>query len=158
MEIIITDAGVRDAERILKLQYLCYQTEAEIYGDYSIPPLAQTLESLLAEYGTHQIFVAKLGDEVVGSVRGRLESGACHIGRLIVHPRFQRRGLGTRLMREIEGRFAGAARYELFTGHLSEDNLRLYERLGYCEFRREDVSPKLRLVYLEKPGPGSATG
>ena len=37
MELPIEQACVRDAERILKLQYLCYQTEAELYDDYAIP-------------------------------------------------------------------------------------------------------------------------
>ena len=55
-------------------------------------------------------------------------------------------------MRVIEGRFSAADRYELFTGHLSERNIRLYRRLGYEKFREEAISPRLRLVYLEKPG------
>jgi hypothetical protein len=58
-------------------------------------------------------------------------------------------------MRAIEEDFAAADRYELFTGHLSENNLRLYRRLGYTGFREEVVSPQLRLVYLEKPGTGA---
>ena len=95
MDLTIELAHVREAEQILKLQYLCYQTEAELYNDYAIPPLNQTLWSLLGEYDTHQVLVARLGDEVVGSVRGRLVDGTCHIGRLIVHPRIQGRGLGT---------------------------------------------------------------
>ena len=53
-------------------------------------------------------------------------------------------------MRRIEEEFADARRYELFTGHLSEGNLRLYHRLGYREFKREPVSPNLVLVYMEK--------
>jgi ribosomal protein S18 acetylase RimI-like enzyme len=85
-------------------------------------------------------------------VRARLDDGTCHVGRLVVHPRLQRRGLGTRLMREIEASYPDARRYELFTGHLSAANLRLYRRLGYQEFREDAVSPALRLVYLEKPG------
>ena len=32
----------------------------------------------------------------------------------------------------------------------SEGNLRLYRRLGYEEVREQEVSPRLRLVYLEK--------
>ena len=148
-------ARLVDAEQILKLQYLCYQTEAELYGDWQISPLTQTLQSLHAEYDTHRILIAYLGGEVVGSVRGRLIDGTCYIGRLVVHPRLQRRGLGTRLMRAIEEDFAVANRYELFTGYLSEDNLRLYRRLGYTEFREEAVSPRLQLVYLEKPGMGA---
>jgi ribosomal protein S18 acetylase RimI-like enzyme len=147
----IGQARVRDAEALLKLQYLCYQTEAELYDDYRIPPLTQTLWSLLEEFDTHEVLAVRFGDEVVGSVRGLEEGGTCYVGRLIVHPRFRRRGLATRLLREIEDRFAGADRFELFTGHLSESNLRLYNRLGYAEFRRETASPRLQLVYLAKP-------
>jgi ribosomal protein S18 acetylase RimI-like enzyme len=142
---IIRSARACDAERILKLQYLCYQTEAKLYEDYAIPPLAQTLGSLLGEYDTHEILAARRGNEVVGSVRGRLVDGTCHIGRLIVHPRLQRRGLGARLMYTIEEYFASTDRYELFTGHLSEANLHLYRRLGYSEVRRETISSELML-------------
>lgn len=153
MDPAIRPARFADSAQILELQYLCYQSEAELYGDRQIPPLTQTLQSLRAEYDTHRILTAHLGgSEVVGSVRGRLIDGTCHIGRLVVHPRLRRRGLGTRLMRAIEEDFATAKRYELFTGHLSEDNLRLYHRLGYTGFREEVVSARLRLVYLEKPG------
>lgn len=150
MNPITGQARPGEAEQILGLQRLCYQSEAALYDDYRIPPLIQTLESLLGEYETHTILAMRLGEEIVGSVRGRLEDGTCYIGRLVVHPRLQRRGLGMRLMREIEEHFAKAGRYELFTGHLSKGNLNLYRRLGYSEFRRENISPKLQLVYMEK--------
>jgi ribosomal protein S18 acetylase RimI-like enzyme len=150
MEPIILPARVREAEAILKLQYLCYQTEAALYDDYTIAPLTQSLTDLLCEYDTHALLVARFGEEIVGSVRGQQRSETCYIGRLIVHPRFQRRGLGTRLMHAIEEHFGHAARYELFTGHQSEDNLRLYRKLGYTRFREETISPQLRLVFLEK--------
>lgn len=152
MEIGITSAGIRDAEQILELQYLCYQSEAELYDDYDITPLTQTLQELLEEFDEHEILVARSGEKVVGSVRARLIGGTCQVGRLVVYPRLRRRGLGARLMREIEGRFPEAERYELFTGHLSEGNLKLYSRLGYAGFREQVVSPRLRLIYLQKPG------
>ncbi len=155
MDVPIQPARIRDAEQILKLQYLCYQPEAARYEDWSLPPLTQSFWDLLAEYDTHRILAARLGDDVIGSVRGRLEDGTCAIGRLCVHPRFQRRGLGTRLMRAIEDRFPDAHRFELFTGHRSESNLRLYNRLGYAEFRRETLSPRVQLVHLEKRRPAS---
>ena len=150
MNFVVREASFDDAEEILTLQRLCYRSEAELYDDWEIPPLTQTLESLRSEYETSCILAAYLGSEVVGSVRGRLVNGTYHIGRLIVHPRLQRLGVGTRLMREIEARFTDSYRYELFTGHLSEANLRLYRRLGYTETRRETVTPSLRLVYLSK--------
>lgn len=86
----------------------------------------------------------------MGSYHGSLEHGMCRVGRLVVHPRLQRKGIGGRLMRELEGRFPAAERFELFTGHLSEGNLRLYRRLGYEDAREQEVSPRLRLVYLQK--------
>ena len=150
--VAIGAARVGEAEQILKLQRLSYRTEAALYDDWTLPPLTQTLRELLEQYYDHTILVARLGDEVVGSVRARLDDGTCHVRRLVVHPRLQRRGLGTRLMHEIEASFPDARHYELFTGHLSEANLRLYRRLGYQEFREEEISPSLRLVYLRKPG------
>jgi hypothetical protein len=43
--LIIEEATVSDAEEILALQKLAYQSEAEIYNDFGIPPLVQTLEA-----------------------------------------------------------------------------------------------------------------
>ena len=68
-------------------------------------------------------------------MRARSEHGTCYFGRLIVHSRLQRRGLDLAHQARAEAGFPGAKRYELFTGHLSEGNLRLYRRLGYAEFR-----------------------
>ena len=150
MELLVVPARVRDAEALLKLQYLCYQTEAALYNDYSIFPLVQSLAQLLTEYDTHRILAIRMGEEVIASVRGQMIDGTGHIGRLIVHPRLQHRGLGTRLMHAIEEYFSMVDRYELFTGHRSEQNLRFYRRQGYTDFREEVVSPALRLIYFEK--------
>jgi ribosomal protein S18 acetylase RimI-like enzyme len=149
-----------DSEQILKLQYLCYQSEAELYGDYRIDPLTQTLDALRAEMSSGLVLVARLGDEVVGSVRGRIEEdGTIAIGRLIVHPRMRRHGLGARLLTAVEEELAarpGARRFRLFAGHRSEGNLSLYRKLGYSAVGTEEVSRRLRLVTLEKPVPEDA--
>jgi ribosomal protein S18 acetylase RimI-like enzyme len=143
-------AGVEDLASLLDLQRLCYQREAELYGDYTIAPLTQTLDSLREDLATQVMLVARLEGELVGSVRGRLSNGTCHIGRVIVHPRHERQGLGGRLMCAIEKRFLEAERFELFTGHRSEGNIRFYERLGYRIFRSQPVTTQLTLVYMEK--------
>ncbi|NGO68849.1 GNAT family N-acetyltransferase [Streptomyces boncukensis] len=136
MSVTISAATEHDAEQILKLQYLCFQREAEICGDYGIEPLTQTLADLRRELDGCCVLVARLGEEVVGSVRGRVdEDGTARIGRLIVHPRLQRHGLGGRLLTAVEDRLAterAAKRYHLVTGSKSEGNLRLYRRNGYA--------------------------
>lgn len=147
---IIKQAKVEDAEEILNLQKLAYQSEAEIYNDYTIPPLTQSIGDIEAEFES-QIFLKALVDkQLIGSVRAYMRHGTCFVGRLIVHPDFQNQGIGTSLMHEIERCFGHAKRFELFTGHLSKRNMYLYQKLGYREFDREIINKNLELVYLEK--------
>ncbi|MEU6735262.1 GNAT family N-acetyltransferase [Streptomyces physcomitrii] len=160
MSVTIAAAGERDAEQILKLQYLCYQSEAARYGDYSLEPLTQPLASVQEELRTGTVLVARLGQEVVASVRGTLDAeGTGHIGKLIVHPRMQRHGLGGRLLAAMESRLgeAGAVkRYQLFTGHRSEGNLRLYRKHGYTPLSSERVDSRLTVVTLVKGAEAGA--
>ncbi|MGG2463504.1 GNAT family N-acetyltransferase [Streptomyces sp. RGM 3693] len=152
--VTISTATDDDAEQILKLQYLCYQTEAALYDDYGIEPLTQTLDSLRAELTSGCVVVARLGEEVVGSVRGTVDAdGTAKIAKLIVHPRLQRHGIGGRLLAAVERRLAeerSAKRYRLFTGHRSEGNLRLYRSHGYAPVGTEQLTHRLSLVRLEK--------
>lgn len=143
-------ATVDDAEEILSLQKLAYQSEAEIYDDFTIPPLTQTLEEIKRDFES-QIFLKAVTDgRIMGSVRGFVREGTCYIGRLIVHPDFQNQGIGTQLMGRIEEVFKEAQRFEIFTGHKSERNLYLYEKRGYQRFKTVKANEKLTIVYLEK--------
>jgi len=153
----IERAAFEDLAEILALQKLAYQIEAALHETFDLPPLTQTQARIEADFKDQVFLKASSGGRIVGSVRARLAGGTCHIGRLIVHPDIQGRGLGTRLMREIERLFPEAERYELFTGHKSARNLALYQRLGYRPCREQVVSPKLRLIFLEKrSGAGGA--
>ena len=153
LSLSVTPATSADAQEILDLQKLAYQSEAAIYQDYGIPPLTQTLPQIEAELQNQLFLKAMSAGQIVGSVRAYLDQDTCYIGRLIVHPAYQNLGLGRQLMGAIEGCFPQARRYELFTGHRSQRNLYLYEKLGYQRFGREKVSDKLTIIFLEKrPG------
>ena len=146
----IARASVSDAEEILALQKLAYRSEAETYNDFQIPPLAQTLRELREDFKRQVFLKAVAENRLVGSVRAFEKDGTAFVGRLIVHPDFQNRGLGTALMWRIEAEFKSARRLELFTGHKSEKNIRLYHRLGYSIFREQKVNDSLTMVYMEK--------
>ncbi|MBU2552120.1 MAG: GNAT family N-acetyltransferase [Proteobacteria bacterium] len=150
MDPVIEHATMERAEEVLALQKLAYQSEAAIYQDATIPPLRQTLEEIKADFQRQSFLVALVDGVVVGSVRASLKEGVCHIGRLIVHPEHQNRGLGAQLMQAVEAGFPDTDRFELFTGHKSEKNLHLYEALGYRIFRTEPVHDRLMMVFLEK--------
>ena len=141
---------MEDAPAILALQKLAYESEARLYDDWQLPPLTQTLDSLQAEFASAVVLKALDGDRLVGSVRAREMDGACQVGRLIVSPQLQGRGIGTRLLRSVEAAFPSAERFELFTGSRSESNIRLYERLGYRRLREQVLSPAVTLVFMEK--------
>lgn len=146
----ILEATAADATEILALQKLAYLSEAELYGDFNIPPLTQTLDEIRAEFAKRIFLKAVEDGSIIGSVQGFRIAGTCFVGRLMVHPERQGKGIGTRLMAAIEAAFPDAERFELFTGHRSFANIRLYERVGYRIFRTEKVSPALSLVFMEK--------
>ncbi len=146
----ITLALPEDAEAILSLQRLAYQSEARIYNDFEIPPLMQTLSELEQEIAEKVVLKSLIGSEIVGSVRAYQERTICHIERLIVHPDWQRKGIATALMEQVENRFADVEKFELFTGDKSEGNIRLYQRLGYEIFKSEEINPNLSFVFMEK--------
>ncbi|PKW06645.1 MULTISPECIES: GNAT family N-acetyltransferase [unclassified Streptomyces] len=154
MSVTISVATEQDTEQIFKLQYLCFQSEAALYGNYRIDPLVQTLDSVRQEVAADCVFVARLGDEVVGSVRGKVtEDGAAAIGKLCVHPRLQGHGIGARLLRAAETALSeqrGATRFRLHTGHRSEGNLRLYRRSGYQTVGRSQGADGVEMIVLEK--------
>ncbi|MEU1005030.1 GNAT family N-acetyltransferase [Streptomyces tibetensis] len=155
MSVTISAATEQDAEQIFRLQYLCFQSEAALYGNYRIDPLVQTLDSVREEVTRDCVFVARLGEEVVGSVRGSVtEDGAAAIGKLCVHPRLQGHGIGARLLRAAESALAGdrgATRFRLHTGHRSEGNLRLYRKVGYETVGTSQGADGVLMIVLEKP-------
>lgn len=148
--ILIEKAQKEDLKQILELQYLAYQSEAELFGDMDIPPLKQTLDEVYEEFTKGTIL--KAIDEngvIIGSVRAQQDAGTVYIGKLMVHPDMQNKGIGTKLLAEIENVYSNQ-RYELFTSTRSIKNIKLYEKLGYKIFKEEIVSEELKFVYLEK--------
>ena len=146
----IYKADHKDLDEILRLQYLAYQSEAALFGTDDIPPLKQTLDEVIAEYEKGIILKLVTDDNVIiGSVRAREENKSVYIGKLMVHPDHRHKGYGTRLLTEIENYFT-CERYELFTSTRSVDNIRLYEKNGYKEYKREALNNELIFVYMQK--------
>ncbi len=149
MDFEIVKAQREDLEEILQLQYLAYQSEAALFGSKDIPPLKETIKEVIEEYNEGLVLKMMCGDKIIGSVRAREQNGSVYIGKLMVHPDYQKRGYGKRLLLEVENCFPGK-RYELFTSTRSTDNIRLYKSAGYKEFDQKAVNEELVFVYMEK--------
>ncbi len=133
-----------DAGEVLTVQRAAFASEAIIYGDPAMPAMVQTLEELEAELQTAQGWVARIDGRLVGAIRVREDDGLLLIGRIAIAPDKQGSGIGRALLEAAETN-ADAATAELFTGALSEANLRLYESCGYQ--RTERVGDD---IYLRK--------
>jgi GNAT superfamily N-acetyltransferase len=141
-----------DAGELLTLQRAAYVSEALRHDDLRLPPLLETLAELRAELADPAVIVLGVrdGGRLVAAVRLRaLGEGRVALGRLTVAPDRQGAGLGTALLRAAEEAWPGTVAVELFTGELSEPNLRLYRREGYVETHRTPVG-RYALVHLTK--------
>ncbi|MDT0203259.1 tRNA (guanosine(37)-N1)-methyltransferase TrmD [Nocardioides sp. AE5] len=131
-ELDVRPASRGDAGELFTLQRACWLAEGQANPGVEIPALGETLDDVvagLAEWTTH---VVRHHGRLVGACRGRLEGDAWHVGRLMVAPDLQGRGLGRWLLGYAESLAPpDARRFLLFTGVQSTDNQRMYRKAGY---------------------------
>jgi tRNA (guanine37-N1)-methyltransferase len=125
-----------DAGELFTLQRACWVQELQANPGVDIPALAETFDDLRAWIATDTVLVARSAGRLVGAVRARLHHRAdgdvWDIGRLMVAPDLQGRGLGRVLLERIEACAPDTARgYELFTGAGSVRNQKMYRKAGY---------------------------
>ncbi|GAB2956803.1 GNAT family N-acetyltransferase [Amycolatopsis acidiphila] len=150
--------GEADAGELLTLQRAAYVTEARAHGDLNLPPLVETLGQLLAVLRDPACFAwgIRLSGRLVASVRVLVRAGVGEVGRLVVAPDQQRRGLGRSMMRALEELLPPeVVTLRLFTGEHSSGPLALYASLGYRETRRTPEG-SYEIVNFEKARPRSA--
>jgi GNAT superfamily N-acetyltransferase len=148
-DVTISRMQASDAGEILTIQRAAFVSEALIYGDPDMPPLVQTLEELRAEIEDGEGWVARVGPRLVGVLRCRETDELLLIGRIAIAPDMQGSGIGRALLAAAE-RHSLAPEAELFTGSLSEANLRLYERCGYRITERVDNGDGTEQVFMRK--------
>lgn len=154
--VVIAPITPDDAGEVLTIQRAAFVSEALIYNDPNMPPLVQTLAELEAELRDADGFVARIGPRLVGAIRTRESDGLLLIGRIAIAPDLQGAGIGRRLLDAAESH-STAMEAELFTGSLSEANIRLYERCGYRESHRIDEGDGTAQVFMRKRLRASGT-
>ena len=147
----IVPAAPGDAGELLTLQRACWVQEALANDSLAdIPALHESLDDVLGWMRTWSTWVVRSEGRLVGAVRGRLEGSAWDIGRVMVAPDLQGRGLGRVLLAHIEAvATPEATSYRLFTGARSADNIRMYKKAGY-RVRTDLEAPPLAVI-LTKP-------
>ncbi len=141
-----------DAGELLTLRRAAFVTEAQQYGDPNIPPLTQTLQELREDMAREDIVTigAWDGHRLVGSIRIELEGNKATLGRLVVAPDQQGRGIGTSLLFAMLPYLPESVEeIWVFTGKDSKQNLSLYAKHGFEE-HHEDTAGALTYTYLRR--------
>jgi GNAT superfamily N-acetyltransferase len=151
INMIISKAEKSDLKEILALQKTAYLSEGKLLNNYNIQPLTQTFEETEEEFsrGIFLKAVDEKNSKIIGSVRGFPEGKTLRIGKLMVHPDFQSRGIGKTLLNAIEKNFPDM-RYELFTALKNSKNISLYTKSGYKPYKTEKTPDGTEMVFLEK--------
>ncbi len=141
-----------DAGELLTLQRACWVQEAVANDVLGVPALHEDLDQVLADLREWTTFVLRSHGRLVGSVRARLqgtsEEPEWFIGRVMVAPDLQGRGLGRWLLERIQEAAPREARWlHLVTGARSDRNLRMYRRAG---FRADAEQPDPVICHLRK--------
>lgn len=133
----ILKATISDLPNILELQKKAFRSVAILLNITEIQPMIQTYDELLQEFDESIILKYIQDCQIVGSVRAYGDKdNICHVGKLIVPPDYQNKGIGKALMIEIEKKFMTCSKYQLFTGKITPNTLYLYIKLGYKEISR----------------------
>lgn len=148
-DIDIQPLRVTDAGEVLTIQRAAFVSEALIYESVDMPAFTQTLAQIEAELRTAEGWVARVGGRLVGAIRTREADGLLLIGRIAIAPDMQGNGIGQALLEAAENH-SRAHSAELFTGSLSEANIRLYENCGYVETERVDQGDGIQEIYMRK--------
>ncbi|MDO3412806.1 GNAT family N-acetyltransferase [Saccharibacillus sp. CPCC 101409] len=137
-------------EELLKLQTTAYRLEAKLIGFDEIPPLADTADSLKRCGDTFYGYTAESG-ELAGAVAVEEERpGELTLTRMMVEPRFFRRGIARELIRYIFAHYPEFRRYIVSTGTRNEPAMRLYTGCGFVPFKTEQIAPGIELTTLKR--------
>jgi GNAT superfamily N-acetyltransferase len=151
MKIEISIAQQADALEILSLQQRAFQSEAKRYNNFEIEPLKQTIEEITKDFTVYTFLKAVYKNKIVGSIKLRKIENKCWVGRLIVEPILQRKGIGTKLLKKSEDIMPDVIEYFLCTGSESDDNIIFYKKSGY-NFNGNNIEEKgIKLIGMSKP-------
>ena len=141
-----------DAAELLVLQRACWVREGlGSLGRWVVPPLVEELPDVVAGLGEWTTYAVRVRSadgvpgRLVGSARGRVrpvDATYWEVGRLMVAPDLQGRGLGRELLALAESLAPSSATgFWLTTGVLEEGNQRFYKRSGYRLVAGEPTYP-----------------
>ena len=136
------------AEQIYQLQQVSYTVESDLIAYPDFPPLAVTAQEIQKEPDTFLSY--REGVILVGVLSFSQTPALLDIGRLIVHPRYFRRGIASQLLQAVEPYATASMRITVSTAEKNVPAVRLYQKHGYHLTERTVLPDGLVLVRFFK--------
>lgn len=145
---IVDITNPKFAKLVLNVQIPSYKIEAEIIDFYEIPPLKDTVETL--QQCGETFFGYFLSEELCGAISIKVEKDVIDIHRLIVHPKYFRKGIAKKLLDFIEGNLEGIKTILVSTGSKNTPAVNFYEKNGFSKIGETRVNERLSLTSFKK--------
>ena len=148
LEGALTFAVPADAAELLTLQRACWVQEQQANPGVEIPAHQESLADVQAWMREWTTLVLRAGVRLIGAARAHRDGDTWDIGRIMVAPDLQGRGIGRLLLTRIEQTAPeGVREFLLFTGAGSVRNIRMYKKAGYRLLGADpDVSGAVRMT------------
>lgn len=147
----IRPARVEDAPAISECVAAAYRHYIARLGKPPRPMLDDYREVIQQ----HRVLILTDGAKVIGVLVLITQNQSLLVDKVAVHPDYQGRGLGRKLMAlaEEEARRLRFTTVTLYTNERMTENIELYEKLGYMETDRK-MEQGYQRVYMRKALPG----
>jgi len=139
---------VRDAGCVLAMQIPSYMVEAELIGFFEIPPLKDSLATLMQCGETFYGYF--IDEQLAGAISYKMECQVLDIYRMMVHPSYFRRGIARSLIGYIEHVEDGIEKMLVSTGTKNIPAKQLYASLGFVEVGEREVAEGVYVTLFEK--------
>lgn len=127
-------ASVHDAGQLLVLQRCCWSQVAIQNNSLQVPALHESLEEVLAWIEDWQVLVAEQEHRLIAAARGRKRGSKWEVGRIMVAPDCEGRGLGRWILAQCEQLAPpDCSSCFLYTAPGNARGIEIYQRSGYQE-------------------------
>ncbi|MCM3567791.1 GNAT family N-acetyltransferase [Neobacillus mesonae] len=151
MDINITKSSMREAEILLKIQTEAFKGDLKKYKDYDSSPAAESLEFFIYRMNHSLHYTIHMDGKIAGAIcLVKMSDTHYYLFRIFLSPRYQNRGLGTKIMTKIERQFPKVKKWSLDTPKDNVRNRHFYEKFGYKQTGEVKVNERLTLIQYEK--------
>lgn len=141
-----------DTALLHDIQVSSFMPLYEKYHDDDTSPAKESADAIAWKINNSDFYIVYEGDEAVGGVRVVADSdNICRISPIFLLPRYQNKGMGSKVMELVFSLYPKAEKWQLATISEEELNCHFYEKLGFVRTgSRTVINEHMTIIGFEK--------